>query len=101
MRDREKEYGGASLETWPSHHVVDGRGMHEDAAVALGHEAELVGSGLHLHGSFAGHLVVSLRGSHLRRRKEKRKGGKREIRLVSGGVRRLMPTSLFFSPTDE
>lgn len=93
VRDREKEYGGASLETWPSHHVVDGRGMHEDAAVALGHEAELVGSGLHLHGSFAGHLVVSLRGSHLRRRKENR--------LVSGGFRRLMPTSLFFSPTDE
>lgn len=85
MRDREKEYGGASLETWPSHHVVDGRGMHEDAAVALGHEAELVGFGLHLHGSFAGHLVVSLRGSHLRRREEKRKGGKREIRLVSAG----------------
>lgn len=55
-----------SLEVRSSHHVVDGRGMHEDAAVALGHEAQLVGFGLHLHGSFAGHFVVSLGGSDLR-----------------------------------
>lgn len=37
-----------------------------DAAVVLGHEAELVGFGLHLHGSFAGHLVIPLRSSYLR-----------------------------------
>lgn len=52
--------------TWPSHHVVDGGGMNKDAAVTLGHESQLVGFGLHLHGSFAGHLIVSLRGSDLR-----------------------------------
>lgn len=51
---------------WASHHIVDRRGMHEDAAVTLGHEAQLIGFGLHLHSSFAGHLVVSLRGSDLR-----------------------------------
>lgn len=38
-----------------------------DAAVVLGHEAKLVGFGLHLHRSFAGHLVIPLRGSYLKR----------------------------------
>lgn len=36
-----------------------------DKAVILGHEAELVGFGLHLHRSFAGHLVIPLRSSYL------------------------------------
>lgn len=49
-----------------SHHVIDGRGVHKDTAVVLCHESELVGFGLHLHGSFAGHLVISLRSSDLK-----------------------------------
>lgn len=57
--------------------------MHEDAAVALGHEAQLVGFGLHLHGSFAGHLVVALRSSDLRPRenteREKRRGERQVV----------------------
>ena len=39
--------------------------MHVHAAIVLGHEAELVGFGLHLHRSFAGQLVVALRSSYL------------------------------------
>lgn len=37
-----------------------------DTAVVFGHETELVGFGLHLHRSFAGHLVAPLRSSDLR-----------------------------------
>lgn len=48
-----------------SHRVVDGRGVHVDAAVILGNETELVGFGLHLHCSFTGHLVVPLWSSYL------------------------------------
>ena len=40
--------------------------MHVHATVILGHESELVGFGLHLHRSFAGHLVIPLRSSYLR-----------------------------------
>lgn len=48
-----------------THRVVDRRGVHVDTAVVLGHEAELIGFGLHLHRSFAGHLVIPLRSSNL------------------------------------
>lgn len=48
-----------------SHNVVDRRGMHMNAAVVLGHEAKLVGFWLHLHCSFASHLVIPLRSSYL------------------------------------
>ena len=54
-----------------SHRVVDRRGVHVDTAVVLGHEAELVGFGLHLHGSFAGHLVAALRSSYLERKQKR------------------------------
>lgn len=67
------ESEGMSLEMSLTHHVVDGRGMHKHTAVALGHKAQLVGFGLHLHGSFAGHLVVPLRGSDLSRTKTEKK----------------------------
>lgn len=39
-----------------------------DKAVVLGHEAELVGFGMHLHGSFAGHLIIPLRSSYLQQK---------------------------------
>lgn len=45
--------------------------MHVDAAVVFGHEAELVGFGVHLHRSFARHLVILLRSSDLRPKKSK------------------------------
>lgn len=39
--------------------------MH--TAIVFGHEAKLIGFGLHLHCSFAGHLVTPLRSSDLDR----------------------------------
>lgn len=52
-----------------SHRVVDGGRVHVDAAVVFGHEAELIGFGVHLHRSFARHLVILLRSSDLRPKK--------------------------------
>lgn len=36
-----------------------------DIAIIFGQEAELIGFGLHLHRSFAGHLITALRSSYL------------------------------------
>ena len=53
-----------------SHRVVDRRGVNMYAAIALGHKAELISFGLHLHCSFAGHLVIALRSSYLDRKEQ-------------------------------
>lgn len=48
-----------------SYRVVDRGGMNMYATIVLGHKAEFIGFGLHLHCSFAGHLVIPLRSSYL------------------------------------
>lgn len=55
----------------PAHRVVDGGRVDVDAAVVLGHEAQLVGFRLHLHGSLAGYLVIPLGSSNLDRPRQK------------------------------
>lgn len=73
-----------------SHCVVDRRGVHMDTAVVLGHEAELVGFGLHLHRSFARHLVIPLRSSHLEPKDQIKKKKNRSVKPGrSGNMRQL------------
>lgn len=58
---------GSIRRIWSSHRVVDGGRVHVYTAIVLGHETQLLSFGLHLHCSFAGLLVFSLRTADLER----------------------------------